>query len=79
MALKLLLRHDTQHFCPCFIGQISQIVTPKFYRVRKHNPPAGKDREGQWNTRSTEIQSTVHYLAIKRSDPLPHTHLSLRR
>ena len=45
------------------------MVTPKFYRVEKHNLPAGKGREKKYDT--IKIQSTVHYLAINY---LPLTH-----
>lgn len=40
----------TQYFCLYFVGQVSQIVTPKFYKEEKHNPLAGKKGEGKWST-----------------------------
>lgn len=70
IALRLLLEHSMHCFCPHLIGQISQMVIPKFGRPGKPHPPAERDRKEKWNTGATEMQSMVHYLASKYSVPL---------
>lgn len=75
LVLKLLLIHDT--ILLYFVGQVSQIVTPKFYKEEKHNPLAGKKGEEngvqeKWSTWLTEIQLAVPYSATKYLIPLLH-------
>jgi len=47
----------TQYFCLYFVGQVSQIVTPKFYKEEKHTPLAGKEGEGKWSTGKMEYMA----------------------
>ena len=51
----------TQYFCLYFVGQVSQIITPKFYKEEKHNPLAGKKGEGKWSTGENGIHGQQKY------------------